>query len=262
MNLDGNRVAKKIFNELKSKQAPLGRFVVIQVGHDKISGLYVEKKREMAAKLEVDFELKNFAELTTQENLIQEIKRLNNDSKVRGILVQIPLPSQIDRSKIAGAIEPSKDIDGFAYILKSSNAPFLPPTVLAIDEILDFYKIEKSNKKIEIVGGGFLVGRPLSRLWRANGLNAEILEKDSPNYQLRVKEADIVVVATGGGARFSARDFKLGATVIDASTMAEDGKIRGDVDSEDWPDNINLASVPGGVGPVTVAMLFRNFFGI
>lgn len=262
MILDGNKVAKKLLDQLKQKEKPLGEFIVVQVGRDKVSNLYVEKKREMAAWLGVDFKLKNFDESISQENLILEIEKLNNDKKIRGILVQIPLPSHIDRAKIASAIEIKKDVDGFAYILRSNGECFLPPTVLAIDAILDFYKIEKQGKKIEIVGGGFLVGQPLFRLWHENGLNVEILKKDSLNYKSRIKAADIVVVATGGGANFDASDFKSGATVIDASTMAENGKIRGDVNSEGWPEDKNLAPVPGGVGPVTVAMLYKNFYNI
>jgi len=261
MILDGRIVSEDIITETKKMDIPHGRFVVIQIGDDRISNLYVQKKQELAFELKVAFEVKKFGDDTSEEQLLKVIEDLNQDDSIKGILVQIPLPPAINRSKVASAIVKKKDVDGFHYLM-GEDGGLLPPTVLAIDALLNFYKIEKSGKKILIIGGGFLVGRPLYRFYKEMGCDASILEKDDPNYEKKIHTADIVVVATGGGKIFSSNLFKDGATVVDASTISQGGKIVGDIDKNSWPPGINLAPVPGGVGPLTVAMLFSNFFKI
>lgn len=261
MILKGRAVAEEIIVKLKNLSIPKGRFLVVQLGMDAVSSLYVWKKKALGEELGVDSKILNLSDETTEKELVDKVNELNKDEQIRAILVQMPLPQDIDRSKIAGAIEEKKDVDGFHYLL-GKTSKILPPTVLAIDALLNFYKIEKQNKKILIVGGGFLVGKPLARFWRGQDFDVEILEKDNPRYEQKLKNADIIVVATGGGRKFSHLNFKFGATVIDASTIAEEGKVRGDVEVENWPEDKNLSPVPGGVGPITVAMLYRNFFDI
>ncbi len=261
MILDGRKLASKIVADLSSAVAPKGKLVVVQVGRDPVSTLYVAKKREMAASLAVEFCLAQFDELIGEDELIEEVKRLNQDDSVRGIIVQIPLPKHIDRAKIAKAVDSQKDIDGFHCILGAKKYVCVPPTVLAIFELLEFYKISLKGKKIVIVGGGFLVGKPLFNFLKSRNLDVTILEKGNRDYSKTLKKADIAVVSTGGGRRFGEEEFKSGATIIDASTVAEEGKIQGDVEFDGlWPEDKNLAPVPGGVGPVTVAMLFKNFY--
>ena len=260
MILEGRELAARIIKELGSSRAPRRCLAVIQVGDDPTSALYVAKKKEIADELGVCFRLVEFPENSTEDIILAEVLRLNSDNSIGGIVVQMPLPEGIDRNKIVSAIVPRKDPDGFHCILKSKRYHCVPPTVLAIDEILDFYQIEKSNKKILIVGGGFLVGRPLYAFWKENGLQASILEKGDKDYEKKLKDAQIVVLATGGGRKFSFRDFSASAVVIDASTVTDEGKLRGDAEAEDWPDDRHLSPVPGGIGPVTVAMLFKNFY--
>lgn len=261
MILDGRQLAQKTIDLLSSTPPPRGKLVVVQVGHDPVSSLYVAKKREMASALGVDFLLAQFDELIGEEELIAEIKRINQDQTVRGIIVQIPLPKHINRVNVARSVAAEKDIDGFHCILESKKYSCVPPTVLAIFELLEFYKISLEKKQIVIVGGGFLVGKPLYQFLKAQNLDVKILEKDDPKYLQILREADVAVVSTGGGRRFREDEFKDGATVIDASTVSEEGKIQGDVKyDENWPQEKNLAPVPGGVGPVTVAMLFKNFY--
>lgn len=251
-------MADKIITEIKEKQIS-GSLAVVQVGDDPVSTLYVKKKCEMATELGIDFELVKLPTDIAQNELIKKIDRLSLDPKIRGILVQMPLPSEIDRNIISAQINPKKDVDGFHYILEGSKESPIPPTVLAIDGIIDFYKIEKENKNIVIVGGGFLVGKPLCNFWSNQGLKVSILEKDAPDYENKVFGADIIVISTAGGRVFDQSNFKSGATVIDASTVSENGKTHGDVLLEGWPEDKNLAPIPGGIGPLTVAMLYKNF---
>jgi len=260
--LKGYKLSNHIISDLTSRHAPTQALAVVQVGDDPVSDLYVLKKQEMAAKLGINFRLIKLNQDILEEELKGEIEKLNEDLAIRGILVQMPLPAHIDRNVIASCIDPKKDIDGFHCILKSDYFKCLPPTILAIDEILDFYKIDKFNKKILIVGAGFLVGSPLFSFWERKHLDVSFLLSKDQGYNRKLKDADIVVVATGGGREFGPSDFKRGATVIDASTVSDEGKIRGDVQWQDWPEDINLAPVPGGIGPVTVAMLYRNFFDL
>jgi len=261
MILDGRKLAHQIADDLASQKVPEGKLAVVQVGSDPVSTLYVSKKKEMADTLRVQFLLAKFDEQIGQQELISEIKKLNQDDLIRGIIVQIPLPSHIDRLKIAGSVAWQKDIDGFHYILQSQNFSCVPPTVLAIVELLDFYKIPIQGQKIIIVGGGFLVGQPLFNFFKNKDLDVRILEKNDAGYEKILFDADIAVVSTGGGREFKQEEFKDGATIIDASTVSEEGKIKGDiVYDESWPTSKNIAPVPGGVGPVTVAMLFKNFY--
>jgi len=258
MILRGKPFAQMILDELREKDVPKGKLVVVQVGDNSVSSLYVAAKEKVAKDLKIDFECKCLPAEITESELMAEIEKLNRDRKVRRILIQLPLPSHLNQKKIAAAISPQKDIDGFHYIL-SGGGSFVPPTVLAIDGILDFYQISKEDKKILIVGGGFLVGTPLERFWRGK-YNVEILKKGATGYFKKLKKSDIIILATSGGGNFTPDNFKNGATVVDASTLIEDGKLRGDIISQDWPDNLNLVPSPGGIGPVTVAMLFKNFY--
>ncbi|MCX6809862.1 MAG: bifunctional 5,10-methylenetetrahydrofolate dehydrogenase/5,10-methenyltetrahydrofolate cyclohydrolase [Candidatus Berkelbacteria bacterium] len=262
MILNGKKIADEIFNSLKELQPPEGKFVVIQVGNDPVSNLYVLQKKAMAEKLNFVIEVQKFDEIVSEDELKQEITQLNNDPKVRAIMVQMPLPKNIDRIKISELIDVKKDVDGFSYILEKSPFTFFPPTILAIDEILRYYKISKINKKILIVGEGFLVGKPLFHFYKDQKLAVSVLKKDDADYEKKLKESDIIVVATGGGRVFSKDDFKSGVTVIDASTVSDEGKIRGDVNLADWPNGVNIAPVPGGVGPLTVAMLMKNYYSL
>ncbi|MDH4358647.1 MAG: bifunctional 5,10-methylenetetrahydrofolate dehydrogenase/5,10-methenyltetrahydrofolate cyclohydrolase [Candidatus Berkelbacteria bacterium] len=262
MILEGRELASRIIKELGAAPPPRNCLAVIQVGNDPVSTLYVAKKKEIADELGVCLKLAKLPATATEDNILAEVLSLNDDSSVGGILVQMPLPQAADRNKIVSAIEPKKDPDGFHCLLKSEKFHCIPPTVLAIDEILDFYQIEKRNKNILVVGGGFLVGRPLFEFWKEKGFQVSILEKDASNYSEELKRAQIAVVSTGGGGRFSFQDFSAGAVVIDASTVSDDGKLRGDVEVEGWPDDRHLCPVPGGIGPVTVAMLFKNFYDL
>jgi methylenetetrahydrofolate dehydrogenase (NADP+)/methenyltetrahydrofolate cyclohydrolase len=259
MILYGAPLAEKILGEVKNKPLPVGKLVVIKVGDDLTSELYITKKSEVAQYLSIDFEVVRLEKKISVEEFRSTISRLNEDSSVRAILLQIPLPSQIDRNWAASLIDPSKDIDGFNYILGKSDRP-IPPTIMAIVDLLGFYIIPLESKKTVIVGGGFLVGKPLYRYLYERGYQVMILEKNTPRYEQVLKSGDIVITATGRGGSFTRYDFKSGAVVIDASTVCESGATRGDVDLRSWNDDVSISPVPGGIGPVTVAELYKNFY--
>jgi methylenetetrahydrofolate dehydrogenase (NADP+) / methenyltetrahydrofolate cyclohydrolase len=256
MILKGKPVAREIEKNLPIL-ANSGALLVVQVGSNTISDLYVRKKRELCEELGVSFKLKKFINSVSTKEVVDFIKQGNEDESTGGIIVQIPLPQNLDKERIIQAISCEKDIDGFCYIA-GRDYKYYPPTVLAVDRIVEYYRPQAKRKKILIVGGGFLVGRPLYKYWHKAGLDVDILEKDCDQYFEKIKRADLIVVSTGGGAKLDKGHFKAGAVVVDASTISEAGKIAGDVDGKDWPDDIDLAPVPGGVGPLTVAMLLQN----
>lgn len=259
MILSGKPLAQDIMGRLKLQKKPSGKFIVVQVGSDAASNLYIEKKSVLAGQVGIDLEVVKLNSKITPEKLHRVIAMLNRRSDVRAILMQMPLPDHIDRLQAAGFINPQKDVDGFGYILSKATKP-IPPTVRAIVDLLKYYNISLRSKNILIIGQGFLVGKPLFRYWNEQGLNVAVLGKSDPNYNKKIKSADIVVAATGKGGVFTYSDFKIGATVIDASTICENAQTRGDVILSGWKEDKNLAPVPGGVGPVTVAELLRNFF--
>lgn len=259
MILYGAPLAQQIVSELQNKPLPSGKLAVIKVGDDLTSELYIQKKAEVAKNLSIDFEVMRLKDSIGVEEFKLQITKLNQDRGVRAILLQIPLPKNIDRNWAASLIDPKKDIDGFSYILGKSDKP-IPPTVMAISDLLKFYKIDLDQKTIVIVGGGFLVGKPLFRYFKERGQQVLILEKNAPQYKQILKSGDIVITATGGGGAFSSSDFKDHAVVIDASTVCESGATRGDVDISSWDNLKSLSPVPGGIGPVTVAELYKNFY--
>jgi len=258
MFLYGKPLAQKIISDLKDQKLPSGSLAAIQLGDDPTSSLYVTKKAQLAKELGINFRLIKLEYNTSFSDLKNTLEKLNKDVSVHAILLQIPLPDHLDRNAVAGLIEHNKDIDGFGYIIGKNQKP-IPPTVSAIMDLLSFYKVRLNRKKVLIIGGGFLVGKPLYRYLLEKRVQVELLQRDDPDYFKKVKSADIVVTATGGGARFSYSHFKTASTVIDASTVCENGSTRGDIDVESWGPDKNLAPVPGGVGPVTVAELFGNF---
>lgn len=261
MILKGKILADKIFEALQNSQAPRKRLVVICVGDDEVSTVYVGKKIELANRLGVEIEILRMSGSSSYSQIAEKISALNHNDGVGGILIQMPLPIGIDRKQIGSMILPEKDVDGFGYITGKSPLA-LPPTVLAIDALLDFYQISKANKKILIVGMGFLVGAPLYNYYKKMSLDVDAIEENDPDYETKLQAGDIVILATGGQASFKFNDFKSGAIIVDASTIASDNKIKGDLVVNGGEGNISYSPVPGGVGPVTVAMLFLNFYGL
>jgi methylenetetrahydrofolate dehydrogenase (NADP+)/methenyltetrahydrofolate cyclohydrolase len=259
MFLYGKPLAQKIISGLKNRKKLSGSLSVVQLGNDPTSSLYVTKKGQLAEELGIDFRVVKLKPNASFSELKNSLEKLNKDKTVRAILLQMPLPAHLDRNAIAGLIEQGKDVDGFGYIIGKTQKP-MPPTVLAIVDLLSFYKINLDRKRILIIGGGFLVGKPLYRYLLEKKFQVKILQKDDTDYFKKVKDADVILTATGRGANFSYSDFKVGATVVDASTVCEGGFTKGDVNIEGWGFDKNLAPVPGGLGPVTIAELFSNFF--
>ena len=265
--IDGKLLAEnlrhKIANEVRQFSRPPG-LAVILVGDDSASQAYVRNKTK--ACVEVGFysdQIHKSANIT-QEELLSEIRRLNDNETIDGILVQLPLPPHIDTEVIIEAIIPEKDVDGFSSENAGKlmqNKPFLslctPKGVMAMLASLNY---ELRGKDCVIIGASKIVGRPMSMELLNAGATVLVCHKETKEIAEKVKMADVVIVAAGAANLVKADWVKEGAVVIDVGiNRLEDGTLTGDVDFDEVKDKaLAISPVPGGVGPMTVAMLIEN----
>ena len=265
--IDGKLLAEnlrhKIANEVRQFSRPPG-LAVILVGDDSASQAYVRNKTK--ACVEVGFysdQIHKSANIT-QEELLSEIRRLNDNETIDGILVQLPLPPHIDAEVIIEAIIPEKDVDGFSSENAGKlmqNKPFLSPcTPKGVMAMLASLNYELRGKDCVIIGASKIVGRPMSMELLNAGATVLVCHKETKEIAEKVKMADVVIVAAGAANLVKADWVKEGAVVIDVGiNRLEDGTLTGDVDFDEVKDKaLAISPVPGGVGPMTVAMLIEN----
>jgi methylenetetrahydrofolate dehydrogenase (NADP+)/methenyltetrahydrofolate cyclohydrolase len=265
--LDGKKVrdflADKIQKELKKLNA-VPKLVIVQVGDDERSSVYVRQKKLFGEKLGFEVEHLKLKNNLKDEELILKIKNLNNDKKVHGIIVQLPLPKKIDTIKIVETINKDKDVDGLnsqnlRLILEGNESGFVPATTKGIMSLLDFYQIPVEGKKVTIVGRSLLVGRPTSLMFLNKNATVTVCHTKTKNLKEEVKRADIVVSATGVPGLIDKKMVKKGQVIIDVGITKVGDKLLGDVDFETVSKIVKaITPVPGGVGPMTVVSLFEN----
>lgn len=261
-------VRERIKEEIKRLEA-VGinvSLAVIVVGEDKASQLYVANKRKACESLGITSETYYLPEDTSQKELLELIDKLNKDKNTNGILVQLPLPVHLDEKAVINAILPEKDVDAFhpANVgkLMQGDYDFVPCTPAGIMEMLKYEDIDLTGKHCVIIGRSNIVGKPMAMLMLHRNATVTICHSKTENLYEICKQADILVVAVGK-PKFITSDFiKDGAVVIDVGINRVDGKLCGDVDFDDVVDKVNkvkaITPVPGGVGPMTIAMLMKN----
>ncbi len=268
--IDGKAISAQIKDEVKEKVSGLkaqGKNVclaVIQVGADPASSVYVGNKKKACAYVGIESLAYELPEETTQEELLSLIRDLNQKDEVNGILVQLPLPGHIDEDAVIGAIAPEKDVDGFhsqsVGALCIGQPGFVSCTPAGIIELLKRSGIEIAGKECVVIGRSNIVGKPMAiLLLRENG-TVTVAHSRTKNLQEVTKRADILVAAVGKPKMITRDYVKEGAVVIDVGIHRnETGKLCGDVDYEDVaPVCSAITPVPGGVGPMTIAMLMYN----
>ncbi|MDR1401903.1 MAG: bifunctional 5,10-methylenetetrahydrofolate dehydrogenase/5,10-methenyltetrahydrofolate cyclohydrolase [Puniceicoccales bacterium] len=276
--LDGAAVAKKILQKIASEIAQLKitpKLAIVFVGNDPASEIYIKNKLLAAKSIGIGLELVKFPSETPLEVILQSIGTLNVDRSINGIIVQSPLPDEFMQNIVFNSISPEKDVDGFcsvsiAKLVRGSRDGFIPCTPLGIYTLLREYGINLFGKHVAVIGRGNIVGRPLSLLLsqKSPDLNATVTLCHSATENLKAitQLADIIVVAIGRKF-FLRRDMvKPGAVAIDVGINRESSddpskkyKIFGDMDFEDLKDICSaITPVPGGVGPMTIAMLMQN----
>ncbi len=268
--ISGKEVSLKVKNQVAEETAELKKqgitpgLAVIIVGNDPASRVYVNSKKKACA--EVGFNSYEYAlpEETTQEELLELVQKLNNDNNVNGILCQLPLPKHIEENAIINAIKAEKDVDAFHPFnvgkIMIGEYAFLPCTPAGVMELIDSTGVEISGKSCVVIGRSNIVGQPMAMLLLHRSGTVTICHSKTQNLQEICRNADILVAAVGR-ANFVTEDMvKDGAVVIDVGmNRLENGKLCGDVDFENVEKKASfITPVPGGVGPMTIAMLMKN----
>ena len=265
--IDGKMISAQIKDELKKEVAEnniKATLAVIQVGSDPASTVYVGNKKKACEYIGINSVAYELPEETTQEELLKLIDELNADDSVNGILVQLPVPAHIDEKKVINRISPAKDVDGFhpesAGKLCTGQDGFVSCTPAGIIELIKRSGITIEGRECVVIGRSNIVGKPMALLLLAKNGTVTICHSKTKNLKEVCKRADIVVVAIGRPKMIGREYIKEGATVIDVGIhRMDDGKLCGDVDFEDVVDHVSaITPVPGGVGPMTIAMLMVN----
>jgi methylenetetrahydrofolate dehydrogenase (NADP+)/methenyltetrahydrofolate cyclohydrolase len=268
--IDGKKISQEIKDELKEKVAKRKAegisvcLAVIQVGNNPASTVYVGNKKKACAYVGIESLAYELPEETTEEELLQLVQELNEKETVNGILVQLPLPKHIDEDKVIRAISPLKDVDGFhpqsVGALSIGQKGFVSCTPAGIIELLKRSGIAIDGKECVIVGRSNIVGKPMALLLLRENGTVTICHSHTPDLKEVTRRADILVVAIGKAKMITADYIKEGAVVIDVGmNRDENGKLCGDVDYESAKEKAGaITPVPGGVGPMTIAMLMNN----
>ncbi|HDA9493780.1 TPA: bifunctional methylenetetrahydrofolate dehydrogenase/methenyltetrahydrofolate cyclohydrolase FolD, partial [Staphylococcus aureus] len=268
--LDGKQIAKDYRQGLQDQVEALKekgftpKLSVILVGNDGASQSYVRSKKKAAEKIGMISEIVHLEETATEEEVLNELNRLNNDDSVSGILVQVPLPKQVSEQKILEAINPEKDVDGFHPInigkLYIDEQTFVPCTPLGIMEILKHADIDLEGKNAVVIGRSHIVGQPVSKLLLQKNASVTILHSRSKDMASYLKDAYVIVSAVGKPGLVTKDVVKEGAVIIDVgNTPDENGKLKGDVDYDAVKEIAGaITPVPGGVGPLTITMVLNN----
>lgn len=268
--ISGKEVSAKVKAEVREETAELVKkgikpgLAVVIVGNDPASRVYVNSKKKACE--EVGFSSFEYAlpEETTQEELLELVSKLNNDDSVDGILCQLPLPEQIDENAVINAIKPDKDVDAFHPFnvgkIMIGDFAFLPCTPAGVMELIDSTGVDISGKSCVVIGRSNIVGKPMSMLLLHRNGTVTICHSRTKNLAEICRNADILVAAVGKANFVTADMVKDGAIVIDVGmNRLENGKLCGDVDFENVEKKAGyITPVPGGVGPMTIAMLMKN----
>lgn len=266
--LDGKALANDILDKLSLKVKQLDtapNLVVIQVGNDPASSVYVRNKERTAERVGINSETVKLSKHITQDELLEIIDKYNNDSLVNGILVQLPLPKHIDEQVILEAISPMKDVDGFHPLnvgkLNIGQKQMIPSTPAGIMELLKANHIELEGKHVVIVGRSNIAGKPLAHLLLEANATVTIVHSRTKNLKQLTKLADILVVAVGQPELITKDYVKTGAVVIDVGINRTESGLKGDVDFNNVKLKVAaITPVPGGVGPMTIAMLMNQTY--
>lgn len=268
--IDGKEISRQIKAELKetldkwAAQQITATLAVVQVGHDPASDVYVRNKKRTCTELGIRSLSYELPESVSQKELLCLVEELNGREDVDGILVQLPLPSHIDEKAVLNAVSPEKDVDGFhpynVGALSCGEDCFVPATPAGIQELLKRSGIELDGKECVVVGRSNIVGKPVAQLLLAQNATVTVTHSHTRNLAEVTRRADVLVVAAGKRHLIGAEHVKPGAVVIDAGMHRdENNKLSGDVDFESVSRIASaITPVPGGVGPMTIAMLMYN----
>ena len=268
--IDGKELSKKLKEQMKDRVAQMRqqgivpKLVVVLVGNNSASEVYVRNKHKACGEVGIESEVIKMPEETTQQELLDVVKGLNEDRTVDGILVQLPLPSQINEKVVLRSILPEKDVDGFhpvnVGLLSIGDDCYAPATPSGIIAMFKEYGIEIAGKHCVIIGRSNIVGKPMAALLLRHHATVTVCHSKTQNLGELTRQADIVIVATGHRHTLTADMVEEGAVVIDVGMNRNElGKLCGDVDFDEVKEKASfITPVPGGVGPMTITELLEN----
>jgi methylenetetrahydrofolate dehydrogenase (NADP+)/methenyltetrahydrofolate cyclohydrolase len=270
--LDGKKLANKLnsdmeeeVSELISKSGVVPTLATVLVGDDPASEVYIRIKHRVCEKIGINSISVKLDETIAKEDLIKQIEKLNKDSTIHGILLQLPLPKSLQQheNELIQRINPLKDVDGFNYINRGKlfdyNEELAPCTPKGIIKLLKHYNVEIQGKDITIINRSNLVGKPLMFMFLKRNGTISVCHTSTRDIDRYIKQADILVVAVGRPKFITEERIKKGVIIIDVGTNRVDGKLCGDVDFEGVLEKVSkITPSPGGVGPMTVSSLMRN----
>lgn len=270
--LDGKKISQKLKKQIKTQidqliatKKRLPKLVVIIIGEDYASHLYVKNKVKACEAVGIKGEIVHFPDSVAEADVLTKINELNANPEVDGILVQLPLVAQLDEFKILNTIAVSKDVDGLTSVnagklLQGDESAIIPCTVKGIIVLLKAYNLEVAGQDVTIINNSNIVGKPLAMLLNNMGATVSLAHKGTKDLKTYLKNADIIVTATGVYQLFASQDIKSDVIIIDvAINTTKDKKVVGDVEFAAVQDKVKaITPVPGGVGPMTIAMLLEN----
>ena len=263
--MDGRALAEKVRAGVARDVAKIGEPVglaTVLVGDDPASAIYVRRKQEACREAGIEAFDHRLATETSEDDLLALVADLNADDRVTGILVQLPLPPQIDDDRVIQSVDPAKDVDGFhpvnAGFLVQGLPGFRPATPAGIMELLREYEVELEGARAVVIGRSNIVGKPIALLLLAENATVTMAHSRTRDLAVLARKADVVVAAVGRAGTVTADMVKPGATIVDVGINRVDGKVVGDVAQDVREVAGYLTPVPGGVGPMTIAMLLAN----
>lgn len=261
MNIfDGKKVRDEILEDLEEKIKRLKKkpvLAVVWIGENSVSEHYVKTKLKIAESIGIKVNLIRLDTNVNRSDVIGGIESLNRDPNITGIMVQLPIPDHLDQDKIIRTIDPKKDVDGLRYCL-GIDSDFMPPVVLAILKAIEVSGRRLDSSDVSIIGHGFLVGAPLARYLATRAESLSVADSRTRDLSEISCKGDILISATGFPGVIKPDMLQAGTVLIDAGTAEVSGEIRGDVDPACYEKASFVTPVPGGIGPVTIAMLLKN----
>lgn len=264
--IDGKLISLKIKEQIKQEISSLDEkltLAVVQVGNDEASNVYIRAKEKAATEVGIKFKHLKFDSNVSETELINNIKELNNDLSITGLIVQLPLPKHLNEQRVLETINPKKDVDGLTGTnmgkLITSTTGIIPCTPLGIMTLLEHYNVSLEGKHVVIVGRSNLVSKPLIFLCLKKNATVTVCHSKTLDLKSYTKQADVLIAAVGHKHLINKSMIKKDTVIIDIGINKVDGKLYGDVDFEDVYDKVSLITpVPKGVGPMTVVMLLNN----
>ncbi len=259
MIINGNELALGLKNEIKEgvKNFPQLSLAVVVVKGNQSTTKYIQKKKQFGEEVGIKVDLIEFDPIISTEDLISKIEAINHNENYQGLIVQLPLPAHIDVEQVLKSVDNKKDVDAL-----KENTIVLSPVVGAIAYIFEKYQIDFTGKKVVVLGHGKLVGIPAVKWLKSKNITPTVIDRNTTDLDSNLKQADIIISGAGSPGLIRPDNIKEGVIIIDAGTSEDSGRLAGDALPECAVKASLFTPVPGGVGPMTIAIIFKNLLDL